>query len=105
MVPALIVGFGTSERIDSVVLRMAAVTLHPMPFDAMGRAGVDQFLPQLGILDRFPVGRPPSVLPPLVNPPRDSIADVNAVGMKLDSAGLVQRLEATDGGKQLHPVV
>jgi hypothetical protein len=37
----LVVRGGAGERVDSVVLGMAAVALHPLPFDTMRRGGVD----------------------------------------------------------------
>ena len=49
----LVVGLGAGERVDPVVLGMAAVALDPMPFDAVRRGGLDQLLPKLGILDRL----------------------------------------------------
>jgi hypothetical protein len=105
VVAALVVGLGASERIDAVVLGMAAVPLDPVPFDPVrGRRG-EQFLPQLGVLDRLPVGGVPAVLPPLVDPAGDSVANVIAVGMELDPARALQRLQAADRGDQLHPVI
>jgi hypothetical protein len=50
------VGLGAGERVGAVVLGMAAVALDPMPFDSVRLGGVEQRLPQLGILDRLPVG-------------------------------------------------
>ena len=54
-----------------------------MPFDPVRRGGVEQLLPQLGILDRLPVRRPPAVAPPAVDPAGDPVADVDAVGVEL----------------------
>ena len=45
MMDALAVCFGAGEGIDAVVLRMAAVPLHPMPVDPMRLARFKQFLP------------------------------------------------------------
>ena len=42
---ALLVRGGAGKRVDAVVLRVAAMTLDPMPFDSVRRAGVDQLLP------------------------------------------------------------
>src|SRR5437868_4777269 len=61
MMPPLVVGFRAGERIDPVILGMAAVALDPVPVDSMGSAGGDKLLPQLGVLDRLPVGGPPAV--------------------------------------------
>ena len=83
VMPPLVVGLGAGERVDAVVLGMAAVALDPMPFDPVRRGGVDQLLPQLGILDRLLVRRAPAVAPPVVDPAGDSVADVDAVGVEL----------------------
>ena len=58
------------------------MALHPVPFDPVRRGGVDQLLPQLGILDRLPVGGPPAVLLPAVDPFGDAVADIDAVGIE-----------------------
>ena len=86
VVRALAVGLGAGERVDPVVLGMAAVTLDPVPFDAVRRSGFDQLLPQIGVLDRLPVRGAPAVLPPFVDPAGDPVADVIAVGVKRDAA-------------------
>ena len=59
------------------------MALHPMPFDPVRRGGVEQLLPELGILDRLPVGGPPAVLAPAVDPFGDAVADIDAVGVEL----------------------
>src|SRR5690242_11287945 len=84
---------------------MAAVALHPMPFDAVRSARFDQLLPQLGVLDRLFVGGPPAIALPVVDPPRDAVANVNTVGMELHTAGTLESLESTDCGQQFHAVV
>ena len=70
-----------------------------------GLGRVEQLLPQLGILDRLPVGGPPAVAAPAVDPLGDAVADVDAVGVEADPARPLQRLERRDRGEQLHPVV
>ncbi len=94
--PPLIVRFGAGERVDPVVLRMAAMTFHPMPFDPMPRGGLDELLPQLGILDRLLVRGPPTILLPFLDPARDSIANIDAVGVKLDPTRPLKRLKPLD---------
>ena len=59
----------------------------PWPFTqchsiAVRRRRVEQLLPQLGILDRLPVGGPPAVAAPAVDPFGDAVADVDAVGVQ-----------------------
>jgi hypothetical protein len=84
---------------------MAAVAFHPMPLDSMRRGRFDQFLPQLRILDWLFVGRAPAVALPIVNPARDSITNVDTVGVKPNPARTFQGLETFDRGHQLHLVV
>src|SRR5215212_6661330 len=84
---------------------MAAVPLDPVPFDSVAGDGVQQLLPQVGVLDRFLVRRPPAVALPTVDPARNPLTDVIAVGGEGDAAGLLERVEALDCGLQLHAVV
>ena len=81
------------ERVGPLILGMAGMALHPVPFDLVRRCRVDQLLPQLGILDRLPVGGLPAVPAPAVDPFGDAVADVDAVGIEVDPAGPLQRLE------------
>ena len=101
----LFIRFGTSERIDAVVLWMSAMTLHPMPFDSVRRRSIEQLLPELRVLDRLLVRRAPPVLAPFVDPSGDPIADVNAIGVKVDTTWPLERRQAFYGGLQLHAVV
>src|SRR4029079_4994613 len=102
---ALVVGGGAGERVDAVVFGVAAMTLDPVPFDSVGGGGGNQLLPQLGLLNRLLVGGAPAVALPVVDPASDPVADVDAVGVKLDSARPGQCLEAFDRGDQLHAIV
>ena len=68
---------GAGERVDALILGMAAVALDPMPFDPVRLGRVEQRLPQLGILDRLPVRRAPAVLAPAVDPLGDPVADID----------------------------
>src|SRR4051812_3408077 len=90
MMAPLIVGRGAGEGIDAVIVGMAAVPLDPAPVDPVRGGGRDQLLPQLGILNRLPVRGPPAVALPIVDPTRDSVADVDAVGMQLHPAGALE---------------
>ena len=102
---ALRIGSGTGKCINSVVFRVAAVTFHPAPFDSVRRRGRDKFLPQLGILDRLLVRSAPAVALPIVDPARDPVADIDAVGVKLDAARPGKCLEPFDRGDQFHAIV
>src|SRR6516162_10124392 len=92
----LIVCCSAGQCVHAVVLRMAAVALDPMPFDPVRLRGLDQLLPQLGILDRLLVRGAPAVALPVVDPARDSIADVDAVRMEKDPAGALQGFQTPD---------
>src|SRR5262249_31338100 len=105
MMRALAVGLGAGQGVDSIVLGVAAVTLNPVPFDAVPLRRLDQLLPQLGILDWLPVRSAPAVLPQFVDPARDSVAYVSAVSVKLHPARPFQRLKTANRGEQLHAVV
>src|SRR3546814_17451608 len=83
---------------------MAGMALDPMPVDAMPLGGVEQPLPQLGILDRLPGGRPPSIPAPAMYPLGDAVADIDAVGGEDDVAGPLQRFQAPDRSKELHAI-
>ena len=102
---ALVVGGGAGERVDPVVFGVAAMALDPVPFDSVGGAGGDQLLPQLGILHRLLVGGAPAVALPVVDPARDPVADIDAVGVKLDAARPGKCLEPFDRGDQFHAIV
>src|SRR5947209_20068075 len=105
MMAALVVGSGAGERVDPVILGMATVALDPVPLDPVAGGGVEQLLPQLGVLDGLLVGGPPAVALPIVDPPRDPVADIDAVGVEPDAAWALQGLETPDCGQELHSVV
>src|SRR5690349_5194140 len=76
-----------------------------MPGDPMTLGRLKQFLPQLRILDRLLVGSPPAIAQPAVDPLGNAVADIIAVGVKLDPAWLGESVEALDRRLELHPVV
>ena len=96
MMPSLIIGFGAGERVDSVILGMTAVSLHPAPIDPVRSSRFDELLPQVGVLHGLPVRRFPAVLNPFMDPARDPVPDVLAVRMQLDPARSFQRFKAFD---------
>ena len=74
------------ERVGALVLGMAGMALHPMPSTWWRRGGGVERLPQIGILDRLPVGGPPAVAAPAVDPAGDAVADIDAVGVERSAA-------------------
>jgi len=103
--PPLVVSRCTGERVDAVVLRVPAVAFDPLPFDAVRLTCLDQFLPELGVLHRLFVRGSPAIPLPIVDPARNAVADILAVGMEFDPARTIQRFEAANRREQLHPVV
>src|SRR5690349_6154765 len=57
----------TRQLVCALVLGMARVAFHPMPFDVVPLARRVEPLPELGILDRLLVRRLPAVSLPAVN--------------------------------------
>src|SRR5262249_45062466 len=78
---------------------------HPMPAHRVMRKRVIEALPQVGVLHRLPVGGLPAIALPAVDPGHDAVAEILAVGMDVDRAGPLERLERRARGPQLHPVV
>ena len=70
----------------------------------IGNGGV-QGLPQIRILDRFFIRCFPAVPLPVVDPAGDTLAHILGVGMQVDMAALVERIERLDCGHQLHAIV
>src|SRR4029077_14882194 len=78
------------QLIGALVLLMAGGALDPVPAHLMRLQRRVEALPQLGILDRLLVAGAPAVLLPAMNPPRDALAHILAVGGEVDHAGLFQ---------------
>ena len=101
----MIVRRGAGKCIDSVVLGMAAVAFDPVPLDSVRRCRGDEFLPQLGILDRLLIRGAPPIPLPVVDPPRNAVADILAVCVEFDSARSLQGFQSADRGEQFHAIV
>ena len=84
---------------------MAGMALHPVPDDFVTARGQVERLPELTVLYRLLLAGLPAVPLPAMDPFGDAVHDVFAVGIEVDSAGLLQRIERGDGGKQFHAVV
>ncbi len=64
-----------------------------------------ELLPELGILHRFVGRRLPALLLPAVDPARDAVAHVFAVGVQVHARGPLEGFEGRDRRQQLHAVV
>ena len=77
----------------------------PCPIDPMSCAGLDKFLPKLGIFDGLLGSGEPAIALPAENPLGDPVLHIIAVGAKRDMARLGQCFEPANRGEQFHPVV
>src|SRR5690606_10584563 len=93
------------QFVGALVLRMARVAPHPVPGDLVAPACLAERLPKLGIFHGLPVGRAPAVALPSLDPTGNAVAHIVAVGVELDLAGLLQRRQRLDRGRQFHAVV
>src|SRR3546814_80089 len=84
---------------------MAGMTFDPLPMNGVRAGGVEQGLPEVGVLDGLSVGGAPAIFLPAENPFGDAIADIDAVGEERDLARPFQRPQSFDGGHHLHAVV
>ncbi len=69
------------------------MTLDPVQRDLVSLARRLQRLPEFDVLDRFIVGGLPALFLPAENPLGDAILDVSAIGVKIDLARGLQRIE------------
>ena len=64
-----------------------------------------QRLPEIDILHRLLVGGLPAIALPAMHPALDAVFHILAVGMQIDLAGTVERVQCLDGRRQLHLVI
>src|SRR5436190_7935738 len=64
-----------------------------------------EFAPEVVVLHRLLVGRLPALALPGVDPLRDSLLDVDGIGVEPHVARALQRFERADDGGELHAVV
>ena len=93
------------QLVGPLVLGVAGVTAHPMPFHLVALLRRVEPLPQLDVLDRRARRRPPALALPAVDPRADALLHVLGVGVKIDARGLGERFERRDRRHQLHAVV
>src|SRR5262245_44853785 len=93
------------QCIGALVADVARMALHPAPFDMVQRGERLQALPEVHVLHRLLVGRFPAALLPAVDPGRDAVLHVLAVGVEHDVAGALEARQRFDDGRQFHAVV
>ena len=84
---------------------MAGVTAQPVPMHFVALQRRVELLPQVDVAHRLPVGGAPAIAFPDMDPFGDAAAQVLAVGMEIDDARALERLERRDGGGELHAIV
>ena len=84
---------------------MTGMALNPVPVHLVMAERLVKPLPQVNVLDRLLIRRTPTVLFPAVNPGRDSVLEIFAVGMEVDRARALERFQRRDGSHQLHTIV
>src|ERR1700675_4590200 len=93
------------QLIGALVERVPCMPTQPVPAHAMRGCERIEPLPEIDILDRLLVGRAPAVAFPLMYPSHDAVAQILAVGMDVDEARPLERIERGDRGHELHAVV
>src|SRR5262249_59028082 len=93
------------EAVGAYVQVMTGVAAHPVPAHAMVRERRIETFPQVVVLDRLAIGRAPAVALPFLDPRHDAVAQILAVGVDVDEARALERLDGRDRRHQLHPVV
>src|SRR5262249_15559732 len=84
---------------------MSGMAAQPVPPHATPPRERVEALPEIDVLDRLLVGGAPAVALPLIDPRHDAVAQILAVGVDVDEAGALERLERGDRRHQLHAVV
>ena len=77
----------------------------PVPAHQVANAGLIQYLPQIGIFHRLFVRCFPAIHFPLWHPLQYTLAHVLGIGVHVDAAALLQRIQPFDNRSQLHAVV
>src|SRR6266496_3472432 len=93
------------ERVGALVLRVSGVSFHPMPRDTVSSGDPVKLPPQIHVFHRLLVGGAPAPAFPVVQPLADAFLNVLRVGVHLNFARRLQRLERPDYGGELHTVV
>src|SRR5665647_436866 len=93
------------QLIGALVCIVAGMALDPVPAHLMRLQRGVEALPQFDVLDRLLVGGAPAVPLPAMDPAGDALTHILAVGVEIDGAGFLQRLQRRDRGHQLHAVV
>src|SRR6185503_20169863 len=93
------------ELVGPLVFWMPGVSPNPMPLYLMSRGQLVELAPQVLVLHRLLVGGFPSPAFPGVDPRGNPLLDVLRIGVEIDLARALQRLERADDRDQLHAVV
>src|SRR5438309_2133495 len=93
------------QLVRPLVLGVAGMAPHPVPFHIVQGRQLVEPLPQVDILHRLLVGGAPAAALPVMHPFRDPLRHVQGIGIDLYSAWARQRLESADHRGELHAVI
>src|SRR2546428_2927980 len=89
------------QLVGPLVLGVTGMALHPVPLHIVQGCQLVEPLPQVDILHRLLVGGAPAAALPVMHPFRDSLGHVQGIGIDLDSAWALWRLEGADDRREL----
>src|SRR2546421_1694948 len=78
------------ELIGALVLIMTGMTLYPVPSHLVLLERRIEPLPQIDVFDGLFIGRAPAVFLPIVNPTRNALTHILAIGGQIDRRRLFQ---------------
>lgn len=93
------------EFVGALVFGVTGVALHPVPVDFVFVAGGFERLPEIGVFDRLFGSGLPAVALPGMNPGRDAVLHVVAVGVEVDVGRAGERAQGFDDGLEFHAIV
>src|SRR3954447_18750539 len=93
------------ESVCPLVLGMAGVALHPVPFYLVTRRCPVELAPEVLVFHRLLVRGAPAAALPARDPLRDALHHVERVGVEPHLARTLQGVERPDRRGELHPVV
>lgn len=93
------------ELVGYLIVGVAGMAFDPFPCDLVGFDRRQQFLPQIGIGNRFLGSGLPPIFLPAIDPFGDAIADIDAVGGKRHITRFGERVEGLNRRFHFHAVV
>src|SRR3989441_1783036 len=93
------------QLVRPLVLGVAGMAPHPVPFHIVQGCQLVEPLPQVDILHRLLVGGAPAAALPVMHPFRDPLRHIQGIGIEPYAAWALERLEGPDRRGELHAVI